>query len=106
MLTIVLDCRPTGSYPETGLWSVTEPGPGGCRQLGNWEPGSQLTLNRLSDNVGGVKQFSSTRQHALEEERHFALVEDVPIQPRLARNQYSGLELGPTHASLRSALRS
>src|SRR6202521_2658692 len=23
-------------------------------------------------------------------------------QPRLARNQYSGLELGPTHASLRS----
>jgi hypothetical protein len=24
-------------------------------------------------------------------------------QPRLARNQYSGLELGPTHASLRSA---
>ena len=24
-------------------------------------------------------------------------------QPRLARNQYSGLEFGPTHASLRSA---
>jgi hypothetical protein len=28
-----------------------------------------LTLNRLSDNVGGVKQFSSTLQHALVEER-------------------------------------
>src|ERR1700688_2157149 len=26
----------------------------------------------------------------------------LPLQPRLARNQYSGLELGPTHASLRS----
>src|SRR6202162_6633007 len=26
----------------------------------------------------------------------------LPFQPRLARNQYSGLELGPTHASLRS----
>jgi len=23
MLTIVLDCRPTGSYPETGFWEVT-----------------------------------------------------------------------------------
>src|SRR6202795_3037904 len=26
----------------------------------------------------------------------------LPFQPRLARNQYSGLELGPTHPSLRS----
>ncbi|MGH7484639.1 MAG: hypothetical protein ACREMY_03415, partial [bacterium] len=31
----------------------------------------------ISDNVGGVKQFSSTLQHALIEERHFALVEAV-----------------------------
>ena len=29
----------------------------------------------ISDNVGGVKQFSSTLQHALGEERHFALVD-------------------------------
>jgi hypothetical protein len=40
----------------------------------------------ISDNVGGVKQFSSTRRHALEEERHFALVEAVafalPTQAR------------------------
>jgi hypothetical protein len=28
----------------------------------------------ISNNVGGVKQFSSTLQHALEEERHFALM--------------------------------
>jgi len=33
--------------------------------------------NRVSDNVGGVKHFSSTLQHALREERHFALVEGV-----------------------------
>jgi hypothetical protein len=44
-------------------------------------------LNRLSNNVGGVKHFSSTLQHARERVRHFALVENVPIQPRLARNQ-------------------
>ena len=28
----------------------------------------------ISNNVGGVKHFLSTLQHALEEERHFALV--------------------------------
>ncbi|MFZ0294543.1 MAG: alpha/beta hydrolase [Candidatus Sulfotelmatobacter sp.] len=31
----------------------------------------RLAKNRLSDNVGGVKQFSSTLQHALGEERQF-----------------------------------
>jgi hypothetical protein len=64
----------------------------------------QLLLNRISDNVGGVKHLLSTLQHALVEERHFALVEGVALlhQPRLARNPYSGLELGPTQASLRS----
>jgi hypothetical protein len=36
-----------------------------------------LATNRLSDNVGGVKQVSSTLQRALVEERHFALVEAV-----------------------------
>ena len=35
----------------------------------------QLMQNRVSDNVGGVKQFLSTLRHALGEERHFALVE-------------------------------
>ena len=29
----------------------------------------------ISNNVGGVKRFSSTLLHALEEERHFALVD-------------------------------
>ena len=43
-----------------------------------------LAKNRLSDNVGGVKQFSSTRRHALEEERHFALADGLPF-PTQAR---------------------
>src|SRR5580692_6998772 len=34
-------------------------------------------VSSISDNVGGVKHFSSTRLHALGEERHFALVEGV-----------------------------
>jgi hypothetical protein len=33
----------------------------------------ELLQNRLSDNVGGVKQFSNTLQHVLIEERPFAL---------------------------------
>ena len=62
-----------------------------------------LTINRASNNVGGVNHFLGELRRALEEERHFALVEkSVPIQPWLARNQGSGQELGPTHASLRS----
>ena len=46
----------------------------------------EMLKHRLSDNVGGVKQFSGTLQHALVEERHFALVEAVafalPTQAR------------------------
>src|ERR1035441_11042812 len=34
-------------------------------------------FSQRDDNVGGVKNFSSTLQHALGEERHFALVEAV-----------------------------
>jgi hypothetical protein len=76
-----------------------------------WNPNlvrseGQLTLTGVSDNVGGVKRFLSVLLLALRRARHFALVETVAIQPRLARNQYSGLELSPTHASLRSQLRS
>ena len=35
--------------------------------------GGSLAINRLSDNVGGVKFILSTPWHALMEERHFAL---------------------------------
>jgi hypothetical protein len=64
-----------------------------------------MAKNLVSDNVGGVKQLLSTLRRALEQKRHFALVEVVALlyQPRLARNQYSGQELGPTHAISSSA---
>jgi hypothetical protein len=49
--------------------------------------GPRLLKHRLSDNVGGVKQFSSTLQHALVEERYFALVEAVAVAlPTQARS--------------------
>ena len=35
----------------------------------------QLAKSGVSDNVGGVKAFSSILRHALRKERHFALVE-------------------------------
>jgi hypothetical protein len=44
----------------------------------------QLAINRLSDNVGGVKYFSRTLRRALGEERHFALVDGLPF-PTQAR---------------------
>ena len=36
---------------------------------------SSSKLSQRDDNVGGVKFFLSTLQHALMEERHFALVD-------------------------------
>ena len=59
----------------------------------------------VSNNVGGVKHFSSILLHALEEERHFALVDVCAFQPGLASNRW-GQELSPTHPSLRSQPRS
>jgi hypothetical protein len=49
---------------------------------------SQLLQNRVSDNVGGVKHYSSVVVRALGRARHFALVEELPYQPRLARNRF------------------
>ena len=46
--------------------------------------GCHIGKNRVSDNVGGVKQNWSVPSRALKKERHFALVEIVPFQPRLA----------------------
>jgi hypothetical protein len=58
----------------------------------------QLAKHRVSNNVGVVNQYWRTLQPALDEERYFAHVEDVPIQPRLARNQGSGLDsVRPMH---------
>jgi hypothetical protein len=36
-----------------------------------------LAKNRISDNVGGVNHFLSTRLRALRKERHFALVDEL-----------------------------
>jgi len=47
-----------------------------------------LVKHRLSDNAGGVKQISSVLVRALGRARHFALVEELPYQPRLARNPF------------------
>jgi hypothetical protein len=63
---------------------------------------SVLAKHRLSNNVGGVKHFLSTQQHALEEERHFALVEGVPY-PTKARSQSlfrSGTQSDPCISSI------
>jgi hypothetical protein len=43
-------------------------------------------ISRISDNVGGVKNLLSTRSHALEEERHFALAEKHLPVPTKARS--------------------
>src|SRR3984885_5909086 len=58
--------------------------------------------NRLSDNVGGVKQLLSIPIRALGEERHFALVE-MPVPTTGSLVIVCQVQtLGPTHASLRS----
>ena len=64
-----------------------------------------LAKNRLSDNVGGVKQFLSTRQRALEEERHFAL--DEKANPTKARSQSvfrSGTQSDPCISSVTTSI--
>jgi len=45
-----------------------------------------LTLNRLSDNVGGVKHYLSVLLRALRGARHFALVEKQLPVPTKARS--------------------
>jgi hypothetical protein len=49
------------------------------------DPDGSLAKNRLSDNVGGVKLFSTTLLRALEQKRHFALVDGLPL-PTQARS--------------------
>ncbi len=64
----------------------------------------QFSLNRLSNNVGGVKHFRA--HYSMHSEKSAISLSLKPLlllyQPRLARNQVSGQELSPTHASLRS----
>jgi hypothetical protein len=60
----------------------------------------------LSDNVGGVKRFSSTLRHALREERHFALVEKVPYPTKARIVIVSGQETrsDPSISSIQTAI--
>src|ERR1039458_6931326 len=70
--------------------------------------GRQVTLSGVSDNVGCVKQFSSTLQHALVEERHFALAEAVAFAPPTqARSQSvfrSGTQSDPCISSVTTSI--
>src|SRR5579864_7678173 len=55
----------------------------------------------ISDNVDSVKQLLSVLIRALRRARYFALVEDVHIQPRLARNHCrSGTQSDPCISSV------
>src|SRR2546423_7056312 len=65
------------------------------------------TPTGVSDNVGGVKHVATTLPHALEQERHFALIGEVlnPTKARFLISIQVG-KLSSTHASLRSQARS
>src|ERR1044071_4255208 len=56
----------------------------------------------VSDNTGRVKVFFSVLLRALVRARYFALVEHCHTNQGSLQST-AGLELGPTHASLRSA---
>jgi len=59
----------------------------------------------ISNNVGGVKRVSGTLRRALENERHFALVEICQSNPK-ARSQSlrSGTQSDPTISSITTAI--
>src|SRR5438445_12503173 len=68
---------------------------------------ARLLITGVSDNVGGVKHVATTLPHALEQERHFALIGEVlnPTKARFLISIQVG-KLSSTHASLRSPARS
>src|SRR2546429_1878426 len=80
-----------------------------CFFLSFGRRGSRCCLAKpgVSDNVGGVKHVATTLPHALEQERHFALIGEVlnPTKARFLISIQVG-KLSSTHASLRSQARS
>ena len=66
----------------------------------------RLSLIGVSDNVGGVKHFSSTLQHALREERHFALMDGVafPTVGSLVIVFRSGTQSDPCISSVTTSI--
>jgi hypothetical protein len=76
----------------------------GNRGVGAFTKGL-LLKNRVSDNVGSVKHFLGVPTHALRRARHFALVEGLPYQPRLARNRFrSGTQSDPCISSVTTSI--
>src|ERR1035437_8804954 len=60
------------------------------------------SFSQRDNNVGSVKHFPGTLQHALGEERHFALVDGLRV-PTKARSQSvfrSGTQSDPTISSI------
>jgi hypothetical protein len=53
-------------------------------------PASEMAINRLSNNVGGVKHFRAHYSMHSEEGAISLSLKVLPYQPRLARNQLSG----------------
>src|ERR1039458_1019186 len=64
-----------------------------------------LRLRHISDNVDCVKHFVGVLTRALRRARHFALVEALPYQPRLARNRFrSGTQSDPCISSVTTSI--
>jgi hypothetical protein len=66
----------------------------------------QLAKTGVSDNVGGVKTFRAHCSMHSEKSAISLSLKKVPFQPKARIVIVSGQELGPTHSSLRSLLRS
>src|ERR1035437_970118 len=67
--------------------------------------GTQLSQTGVSDNVDCVKHFVGVLTRALRRARHFALVEALPYQPRLARNRFrSGTQSDPCISSVTTSI--
>ncbi len=58
-----------------------------------------MSLTGVSDNVGGVKRVATTLPHALEQERHFALIGEVlnPTKARFLISIQVGNSIRPMH---------
>jgi len=64
-----------------------------------------LLKDPLSNNVGGVKTFSSTRLHPLRFERHFALAEVCQTNLGLVSNGFrSNTQSDPTLSSIANSI--
>ena len=72
---------------------------GGLGQQSTRTRWDQLSVTGISDNVGGVKRVATTLPHALEQERHFALIGEVlnPTKARFLISIQVGNSVRPMH---------